>query len=291
MNNHPELSFRHEQHLMEQNASCTSGDFKCPHFHELIRLTERLESIHVEFEQFRHDCRTEKEDLKSRLETFELEKNQLTEKNDDLESALKICKQQLKVSQENPKEHIAFTEQLLREKNVEISGLRQKVNELMDANRRLYITKDHESFEKDNQKSNFQLALKEKDIQIQRLKTEAERLYDSTDKERLQSKSTLSQFKQENMDLKASLEETHRLLETAKTELEIERKKKALPQINPAFSKENLETKLRARIMIQNEALLNLKENREAREVKAKAFNLWFVKFKRKQAEKKTHSK
>jgi len=201
----------------------------CVHHTELLKLAHSLQTLHAEFDSFRLRSGHERSRLEDQLRRLMLE-------NEQLKKSL-LVSQSREASFSQASETIndgfgnSFYEQVFREKNELLASLKQKNCELMEMNRRLNLQIENEVFEKENQKSNSLLALKEKDITIQRLKTEIDKLSDFSDRERLAEKTQKHQFKSEALTLSTHVDYLKSMLDSKELEnLDLKRQIELLPK-------------------------------------------------------------
>lgn len=245
----------------------------CIHHTELLKIAQRLQALHTEFEAFRLRSSHERSRLEDQLRRLLLENEQLKK------SLLILESREASISQAseaiNERFGNSFYEQVFREKNELLASLKQRNCELMEMNRRLNLQIENEAFEKENQKSNNLLALKEKDITIQRLKAEIDKLSDFSDKERLAEKTQKHQFKSEAFTLSTHIDHLKSMLDSKEIEnLDLKRQIELLPK-EPGISPKVFEARVRLRNTDHASALCDLIESREAQTLKAGFFSLW----------------
>ena len=248
----------------------------CPHLPDIINLSDKLKELQLDFERYRQITSEEKRFLEKRLTDI------IREKDHQIQIA---SHHSLLHTHSNPNftlqnsHHSVYTDSLINEKNAEIASLRDKLNRSMDENRRMNSTNQTHKFEAQNEKCSIEIALKEKELVIQRIKNEFEKTTDQFSKDNFSRKLLIEELTNENKELRVKLD----IYQTRILNMEHSHKQAMQTteyhneqQLTQTIS--NFNTQLKTKIHSAAENLLDLVEHKNDQKIKKTIFNIWLEK-------------
>jgi hypothetical protein len=253
----------------------------CPHLGDLMHLQEKIRGLEYEFDRHRHTTAEEKAYLERQLRQVRMEKeNEVT----------LILSQTRSPSRSSPvcgspqAHYTIFTDALLSEKNNEIATLRQKISELMDANRRLNQLHDSRAFDKENEATGHRLEVKEKELIVQRLRNDLERHVEQSTRIGIENRRLLDELTAENTQLRQTIDTLNSKINAKENQLVREQDRaKAAWESELSQTRSCFDMRLKNRVEMTAANLMDLVEHEATKRLKQNMLSLWTAKYRAKQ--------
>lgn len=252
----------------------------CCYLNEMIILSQKAKQLEYDFDIFQKTSNQEKAFLQRQIYQLSMEKNAHFSHVLVRSMSPQPIRQSIMPMQITP-----YTDILLEEKNVEITSLRQKLTEMLDANRRLNILIESKAFAIENEKSAFGLSLKEKDLMIQRLKNDLDRSNDVNFKQNSTQKHLIEELTSDNSGLRLKIDQCHAKLIAKDGEIHKENEKsKNIIETELIQTRNIFGNRLKSKIQLTTDNLLGLIDFEKEKNIKKTALKFWMCKYQSKKA-------